>query len=462
MRLQTYERRTPLPVPTEEAFAWHARGGALGRLIPPWREVRLIAGGQGIEDGSRVELQFRVGPMPVRWIAEHRGCRPPREFRDVQIRGPMAHWEHIHRFDSIGPASCYLDDRVEYALPSGRLGRMIDAVWVHGQLDRMFAYRHATTVADLADHAQFADRLRLRVAVSGSSGLIGSTLVSFLTAGGHRVDRLARGRARIEAGELPLPTGSHEIDPAPFEGLDAVVHLAGENVAAGRWTPERKSRILDSRLEPTRRLCELLAQLNRPPRVLVCASAVGFYGRRADEPVSEDNSAGEGFLADVCRQWEAATSPASERGIRVVSARFGMVLSPRGGALAPMLRPFRLGLGGPMGDGRQYWSWISIDDAVGALHHALMVDELRGPMNVVSPGSVTNREFARTLARVLRRPAFCRMPAGVLRRLLGQMADEMILAGVRAVPDRLETAGYRFRHATLDEAFRHLLGGVTA
>ncbi len=458
MRLRTYQRRTRLPVSAEEAFAWHARRGALRRLIPPWQDVRLLEGGQGIEDGSRVELQLRFGPMPIRWVAEHQDCRPPHEFRDVQIHGPMAHWEHVHRFDSTGPTQCFLEDHVQYALPLGPLGRTADAAWVRRQLDRMFAYRHATTAADLADHARFADRPRLRVAVSGSSGLIGSVLVPFLTAGGHGVRRLLRGQPDPGASGLSLPTSPGDVDPADYEGLDAVVHLAGENVAARRWTSERKQRILRSRVRLTRHLCALLARLDHPPKVLVCASAVGIYGNRGDRPIDEDDPPGGGFLADVCRQWEAATSPATECGIRVVSARFGMVLSPRAGALVPMLRPFRLGLGGPLGNGRQYWSWISVDDAIGAIHHLLWADELEGPINLVSPTPVTNRQFVKTLGRVLRRPAFCRVPAVGLRMLIGQMADEMVLSSTRVAPRRLEAAGYRFRHATLEDALRHLLG----
>lgn len=460
MRLQTFERRASLAVPVEEAFAWHARPGALRRLIPPWQDVRIVAGGRGIEDGSQVELRASIGPLAACWVAEHRGCRPPREFRDVQLRGPMAFWEHVHQFDPSGPDACVLVDRIEYAPPLGRVGRMVDAAWIHGQLDRMFAYRHATTAADLADHARFRDRPRLRVAVSGSSGLIGSVLVPFLTTGGHDVCRLVRGRARADAGELTLPTGSDAADPTPFEGLDAVVHLAGENIASHRWTPEQKRRILTSRVEPTRRLCELLARLQRPPKVLVCASAVGIYGHRGDETVDETSLPGDGFLAEVCRRWEDAASPARDGGIRVVSARFGMVLSGRGGALGPMLRPFRFGLGGPLGDGRQYWSWVSIDDAVGAIHHALMNDDLSGPVNVVSPSAATNREFTQILARVLRRPALCRVPAGALRMLTGQMADDLILGGARVAPSRLEATGYSFRHATLDAALRHVLGAT--
>jgi hypothetical protein len=446
-----------LPVGADAAYAWHAREGTLERLLPPWRNVRVVRRTGGLADGSQVELLLCVGPAPVAWVAEIRDCRPPEQFRDVQLRGPMAHWDHLHRFEPEGPGACTLEDRVEYALPAGLIGDTVDAAWVHGQLRRMFEYRHATTVADLAAHGRFADRPPLEIAVSGASGLIGSALAALLSSGGHRVRRMVRGEPNAQAGELRFRADSGQVDPAAFEGFDAVVHLAGENIA-GRWTPERKRRIRASRVEGTAALCKILAGLERPPKVLVCASAIGIYGSREGELLDESSEPGHGFLADVCRDWEAAAAPVRDRGIRAVFARFGVVLSPRGGALAAMLTPFRLGLGGPIGCGRQYWSWITIDDAVGAIHHAIMTDSLDGPINVVSPGAVTNRDFAKTLGGVLRRPALIPMPSPVVRLAMGEAAEDLVLADVRVVPGRLEQSGYRFRHWSLGPALRHLLG----
>jgi uncharacterized protein (TIGR01777 family) len=248
------------------------------------------------------------------------------------------------------------------------------------------------------------------------------------------------------------------VDTGGLEDMDAVVHLAGENIASGRWTAERKRRIRDSRVRGTRLLADSLARLKEPPKVLVCASAIGYYGNRPEETVNEDSSSGSGFLPEVCREWEKATKPAEESGIRVVGTRFGIVLSPSGGALAKMLLPFRLGAGGKIGSGQQYMSWISLDDAIGAIDHALVTESLAGAVNVVAPRPVTNSEFTKTLGQVLRRPTLFPMPAIAARLLLGEMAEELLLASIRVEPARLLATGYKFRHPDLEGALRQLLG----
>jgi hypothetical protein len=297
----------------------------------------------------------------------------------------------------------------------------------------------------------------MHVAVSGSRGLVGSALVPVLQTGGHRIVRLVRGQAS-DPHDARWDPASGIQDPARLAGVDAAVHLAGENIAARRWTEAQKDAIRRSRVEGTRRLCEALAGLAPPPRVLVAASATGLYGDRGDELLTEESVPGAGFLAQVCRGWEAAAEPAKRAGIRVVHLRFGMVLSPRGGALGKMLTPFQLGAGGRMGSGRQYVSWVAIDDAIGAVLHALATNDLRGPVNVVAPTPVTNAEFARTLARVMRRPALVPLPAFAARLAFGEMADALLLASARVVPAKLQASGYRFRFADLEAALRHLLG----
>jgi len=246
--------------------------------------------------------------------------------------------------------------------------------------------------------------------------------------------------------------------PARLDGVDAVVHLAGANIAAGRWTPARKAEIRRSRVEGTRSLCEALSRLAHPPTVLVSASAVGYYGNRGTETLTEESPAGTGFLADVCRAWEAAAQPVSQAGIRVVNLRFGMILSPLGGALAKMLLPFKLGAGGRIGSGEQFMSWIALDDAIGAIQYALGEESVRGPVNAVAPAPVSNTDFTRTLARVLRRPALFPLPAFAARLLFGEMADALLLGGARVMPARLQAAGYGFRFPELEGALRHLLG----
>lgn len=297
----------------------------------------------------------------------------------------------------------------------------------------------------------------MKILVSGSTGLIGSALTSFLTIEGHLVLRLLR--ARVHPGERGIlwdvPSGT--LDPQPLEGLDAVVHLAGENIGADRWTPARKALIRDSRVKGTRLLCETLARLQNPPRVLVCASAMSFYGDRGDEVLREDSSFGSGFLAELCREWEAASALAAEKGTRVVKLRMGMVLSAAAGALKQMLQPFKLGVGGRIGSGKQYMSWIAIDDLVRVIPHALTCEALNGPLNAVSPNPVTNLEFTRTLGRVLHRPTVFPVPAFVLRLRFGEMVNELLLASARLEPARLLASGFSFRYPELEPALRHLL-----
>ena len=292
---------------------------------------------------------------------------------------------------------------------------------------------------------------------TGSSGLLGTALAAFLSAGGHKVLHLTRKARSGEPAQIVWDPLHGRVPCAALDGVDAVVHLAGENIAAGRWSAERKQKILDTRAIVTRLLCENLVRLPRPPRILLSASAVGFYGSRGNAVVDESSSGGEGFLADVCRQWEAATEPARNAGVRTARLRFGAILSPRGGMLARLLLPFRLGLGGRVGDGCQWMSWIAIDDAVGAVFHALMNDSLDGPINVVSPNPVTNAEFTAALAKILHRPALLHIPAFALRAALGEMADELLLSSIRATPKRLLQTGYAFRQPALDAALQHVL-----
>lgn len=295
----------------------------------------------------------------------------------------------------------------------------------------------------------------MRILVTGASGLIGSALVPFLTATGHRVIRLVR-RGATGPNALRWDPIGGTIDREALRGVDAVVHLAGESIAS-RWTAVRKKEIRESRVEATRRLCDALLTVNPPPKTFLCASAVGFYGNRGVEVLDEDSPPGFGFLADVAREWEGATERAAARGMRVVNLRFGIVLSRRGGALAKMLLPFRLGLGGILGSGAQYWSWVALDDVLGAIEHALTLTTLHGPVNVVAPGSVTNREFTKTLGWVLFRPTLFPVPAAALRMVMGYMADDLLLASQRAVPARLQATGYQFKFPELEPALRHAL-----
>jgi uncharacterized protein (TIGR01777 family) len=451
-----YVRRVVIPASAAQVFRWHEAPGALERLIPPWENVSLKRHSGGLESGAQVELINQLGPFRVRWLAEHRDYDPPRQFRDVQLTGPFTRWEHTHRVEPQSNGSSILEDEIQYELPGGTFGRWFGHSYIRRRIDRMFQYRHATTVDDLAAHASYAGKKTMHIAMTGSHGLVGSSLLPLLTTGGHRVTRLVRGSPA--EGEVKWDPQGAVFDARALDGVDAVVHLAGENIAGARWNEKVKQRIRDSRVQATRVLCSGLASMTSPPKTLVCASAVGFYGDRGDEVLTEDSPAGNGFLAEVVREWEAACAPAREAGIRVVNLRFAMILSPKEGALAKMLTPFKLGGGGTVGSGRQYWSWISIDDAAGSVLHALMSDSLSGPVNAVAPQSVTNAEFTKTLGKVLQRPTLVPMPAFAARLALGEMADELLLASIRAQPRKLLESNYVFRQSTLEQALRHLLG----
>ncbi|MGD0598205.1 MAG: TIGR01777 family oxidoreductase [Terriglobales bacterium] len=294
-----------------------------------------------------------------------------------------------------------------------------------------------------------------RILITGASGPIGAALLASFEPQSTQIVRLVRGRAQGAAQVSWDPLAP--VSPAAVSGFDAVVHLAGETVV-GRWTEEKKRAIRESRVQGTRNLAAALAQSEAKPRVLVCASAVGFYGNRGEELLREESPAGQGFLSEVCREWEDASRIAAEAGIRTVNIRIGLVLSAKGGALANMLKPFKLGLGGRIGSGQQWWSWIHVDDIVGGIHHAIGAESLSGPVNLVAPNPVRNAEFTKVLASVLGRPAFFPVPEFALRLAFGKMAaEELLLASQRVEPGKLGASGYAFRFRELRPALENLV-----
>lgn len=301
----------------------------------------------------------------------------------------------------------------------------------------------------------------MRILITGASGLLGSAVAEALRGAGHTVDRLARPNYRQESSSSLRPirwdplTG--DLDRVGANGADAVVHLAGASIGEGRWTTERKKILRESRVEATRNLVTGLLQLDQRPRVLVAASAVGYYGDRGDEELTEESAPGTGFLAQLAQDWEKEAARAADFGIRTVMLRFGVILAPHGGALERMLLPFQLGLGGRLGSGQQWMSWLTLPDAVGLIRHALENESLSGPVNAVAHAPVTNGEFTRVLGRVLRRPTIFPAPAFALRLLLGEMADALLLSSQRVIPQKLRQLGYRFQHATLEEGLRAVL-----
>jgi hypothetical protein len=297
----------------------------------------------------------------------------------------------------------------------------------------------------------------MKILMSGSHGLVGSALVKSLTANGHEVIRLVRHSRVVGAPEIEWQPDKGLIDKEHLEGLDAVVHLAGENIAEGRWTGEKKRAILESRVKGTTLLSETLATLRHPPTVFLSASAIGYYGNRGDELLTETSTPGNDFLADVCKQWEKATTPAAEKGIRTVLTRFGIILAEHGGALAKMLTPFRMGIGGRVGDGKQWMSWIALEDVAGAIQFVLRDGFVNGPVNFVAPIPVTNAEFTKTLGSVLSRPTFLPAPAFGVRLAFGEMADALLLSSQRVEPEVLKSRGFAFSFARLEPTLKHIL-----
>jgi uncharacterized protein (TIGR01777 family) len=354
-------------------------------------------------------------------------------------------WRHTHDFDEVGNDRTRVTDRVVTPVPASALRAM-------------FAYRHRQLADDLAAHRHAATQgfAPITVAVTGSSGLVGSALTAFLTTGGHRVIHLVRHAATKRDERQWNPD---DPDPDLLNGADAVIHLAGASIA-GRFTESHRAAVRDSRIGPTRRLAELIAKSADGPKVLICASAIGYYGYdRGDQTLTEETDRGDGFLADVVDEWELAATAAEDGGVRVVRVRTGIVQSPRGGTLRLLLPLFRAGLGGRVGDGQQWFSYIGIDDLVDVYHRGLWDTTLSGPVNAVAADPVRNIDYTRTLAKVLRRPAVLPVPPFGPRLLLGEQgARELACASQRVLPARLQQAAHRFRRPGLDQTLRHLLG----
>ncbi len=438
---ERYLARSPMPASARALFDWHGRPGAFERLNPPFDPVQVVERTGGLEVGARTVLRMHLGPLPRTWVALHTAFEDGVSFSDRQESGPFAFWEQTHRMVPEGHDRSLLEDEVHYRLPLGWLGTLGGGALARGKLESLFAYRHALLAADLGRHRALPGPA-LRVGISGSHGFIGTALTHFLTTGGHQVE--------------PLPR--LDFTPALLEGLDAVVHLAGASLADGRWSPARKEEISRSRVDGTARLVEAMRGCRRPPPVLVTASATGVYGDRGDEALDESSAPGRGFLADVCQAWEAAARPAGALGVRLVTLRTGLVLSPNGGALAKLAPIFRAGLGGRVGSGQQYYSWIALEDVVGAIHFALRRPSVRGPLNLTAPEPATNQAVTQALGEVLHRPTPFPVPAPAVQALFGEMGTATVLASARVLPRGLLAAGFEFRWPGLREALRFCLG----
>lgn len=435
-----------VPVAVDDVFAWHARAGAMVRLMPPWQPTRVVQQAVSLRDGTAI---LRV-PLGLQWVAEHQpvGYRPPHQFVDELTgggAGKLVSWRHTHRFDPEGSQATRVRDVVHSSVPAWALGRM-------------FSYRHEQLADDLASQER-ARRWRATeqtVAITGSSGLVGTAVGALLTTAGHRVVRLVRRPAHAADERQWDP---QDPDPALLRGVDAVIHLAGASIA-GRFTSAHKAAVRDSRVEPTRRLAEAAAGAPHGPTTFISASGIGYYGHdRGEAPLDEDAGPGSGFVADVAQQWEAATSPAATAGLRTVIVRTGVVQSPQGGSLRLLHPLFAAGLGGTLGDGHHWLSWIGIDDLADIYLRAVLDTALSGPVNAVAPQPVRQQEYAGTLAATLDRPALVPVPRLGPELLLGREgATELAFANQRVRPHRLLQLRHTFRHPDISAALAHLFG----
>ncbi len=450
-----YEQR--LPLPAADVFAWHMRPGALERLLPPWENVRVAARSGDIAGGGRVHLRIRRRALAVDWKLRHTDFEEGRLFRDEQESGPFGAWVHSHEFEPAADGGAVLRERIEWEPPLGSAASAFAGPVVARELRRFFRFRGLRLSRDLARHEAYKGP-PLTVAVTGSGGFVGRALCDFLTTGGHTVVRLVRRKPDRANGEIRWNPMEGRIEKELLEGVGAVVHLAGENISGGRWTPAKKKAIWKSRVLGTRVLVDALRKLREPPPVLVSASAVGYYGDRGSERITETSSAGKGFLAELCQTWEDEANKAKHSGIRVVNLRTGLALSPAGGALGTMLLPFKLGAGGRLGTGRQYMSWIDHDDLVALIFHALATPSVRGPLNAVAPHPVRNAVFARILGRVLKRPTVLPVPSLAVRGMFGEMGRTLLLEGAQALPVAAEREGFRFDCPDLEESLAFQLG----
>ena len=444
------------PCSAEDLYSYHSRPGALERLLPPWEKNRIISKQGNISPGSQVKLKMYAGPFPFYFHARHIEDKPGEMFRDIQEKGPFSSWSHSHFFHNTEQGSL-LEDKIEYALPGHRFLPNFVINHIERKLTRIFQQRQRTLSADIALH-QHCSHTPLRILITGASGVLGKSLVPLLTTGGHKVWTLVRRHPEPDKNEIFWDPETGILNQSDLPELDGVIHLAGEYIGLKRWTTASKQRVLESRIKGTNLLARTLASLKNQPKVLLSASAVGYYGNCGDMLMEETAPPGKDFISTVCEQWEKAATPAGDAGIRTVFLRMGVSMTPKGGALHKMLSNAPFGFMRRFGSGRQCISWISDDDLISAMLHALTTPSLQGPVNIASSNPVTNEELMSTMAQVTGRPLLFPIPGRLFEAVYGQMAREIILSGCRVSNKKLLDTGFKFRHPDLNKSLRNMLG----
>ncbi|MBT5614576.1 MAG: TIGR01777 family protein [Euryarchaeota archaeon] len=461
-----YKHETVVNADIDTTFAWFEHEGSFRRLMPPWEVAQEVRADDSLEVGSQRVFKFPAPGAPfinLTWVAEHTGYDKPNYFADTMVKGPFWKWDHDHYLKEENGVTTVVDD-VTYSVPFGPLGMLVDKVLggslVTGRISSMFKAREFRLKRDLDNHAKFLDMPRKKILVVGSSGLIGTQLVAFLDTGNHEVWRLVRRVTDSNKNEISWNPDKGEINAKELEGFDVVIHLGGVGIGDKRWSKKRKAAIRDSRVNSTELLSKTLASLENKPDLFMMASAIGYYGNRGDEELDESSTSGEDgyFLTDVCKAWENSANPAKNAGIRTVHMRTGIVISAVGGALGKMLLPAKMGGGGPIGSGKQWMSWISMDDQIYSMYHLMMSEGVSGEYNLTAPNPVRQKQFAKDLGRVLRRPAFAPLPGFMMKIMFGEMGARLTLDSQRVLPKNLQESGYEFIHTDLQSALSDSLG----
>jgi uncharacterized protein (TIGR01777 family) len=456
MKDRIYIKKTEISTCLDKVFAWHEREGAVLRLTPPWIRLKPVSRtGRGLDRGVKIVFEMNFFGIPLRWESEHIEYIKNKLFRDRQVRGPFASWEHTHRFVKLTPSTCMVEDYIAYRLPLGFLSSPFYRL-AQSELERIFTYRHNILKLDLESHMPLIQGRK--VVVSGASGLIGSALVPFLQTCGYKVLCLVRHKNNLGENEIYWNPYAGEPDLSCAGKIDAVINLNGLDISRGRWTQEHKQRIMDSRIIPTRMLVKAINRLQHAPSVFISASATGYYGDAGNIALTEGSDMGDFFISRLCHHWERAATVDLPDTTRPVQLRTGIVLTPAGGALKRMLPVFRAGAGVRFGHGRQYMSWISMEDLLRAVLHILNENRICGPVNLTAPNPVSNAVFSRTLAAVSGGKLVFPLPESIVKILWGQMGRETLLASARVKPEKLMSTGFSFRHETLMQALREMLG----
>lgn len=460
--MPTFVHEATFPHAQEEVWNWYDGYGAFLRIMPEWEGLKPVQIG-ALKDGEETKFRIKLGPLRPMWIARHHDVRKGESFSDSMVKGPFGKWDHVHGFHALSESESRVIDSIEWKLPFHFFTGWTSFITVAPRLEKMFRFRTDRTANDVAAISKTSHLPRKKILVTGSTGLIGTQLCAFLECAGHEVYRLVRPSTKLpktvrKTHVIQWNETTGEILEGDLNGFDTVIHLAGAGIGDKRWSKKRKAIVRSSRVDTTKKLCEVLSKLSSPPHQFLCGSAIGYYGNRGTEKLTESSTIGDGFLPDLCHEWEQSTRPLHDTNVKIVFLRTGLVMTPMGGIMKRLLLPAKFGALGPVGSGKQMQSWISLDDEIYAIHHLMMDSTSEGPYNLTAPLPVPQKEFAKVLGRVLRRPAFAPLPGFVIKMVFGEMGKQLVLEGQEVYPERLVESGFEFTHTTLESCFRHCLG----